>query len=131
MKEYLAVALKPTTSQLVYIDKEGRVSAEATDGDMLRICYHKPYTTVFPEYDTTVPVARLPISATMPSSKIEAMATGKPEAFAAALGFADPSTAPPVPTIALWTSIQNKAFVSYELVYGGPDLEVSSVLVHI
>ena len=127
MKEYLAVALKPTTSQIVFIDKEGRVSAKARDGEALRMCYPQPYNMVYPEYDTTVPVGRLPLAAMMPSFRIDGMVTGKPEAFTASLGYADISTAPPVPTVALWTSIQNRAFVSYELVYGGPDIEVGSV----
>ena len=124
MNDFIAVALKASTSRLVFINKTGEISAEAGNGDVLRFCYPRPYSLVYPKLQETVPVSRLPITAALPSSKIESLATGRPEEFLVSLGYSSPSSAPSVPTVALWTSIQNKAFTSYEIIYGGPDLEV-------
>ena len=105
MNDFVAVALKASTSRLVFINKAGKISAEAWDGDAFRFCYPRPYSLVYPKFQETVPVGRLLITAAPPSAKIESLATGRPEESLVLLGYSSPPTAPPVPMVALLMSI--------------------------
>ena len=73
----------------------------------------------------SVKIGRLPLTATLPDMRIEGFTTGRPEEFRAALGFTCPETAPTRPTVALWTAIKKRTFSAFELVFSGPDLDVS------
>ena len=125
MTDYMGIAIKPETQRLVFIDKNGCISAEARHGDELRFAYPVPYSMVYPKYEDSVLVGRLPLSSTLPDLKIDSFTTGRPEEFRSALGFANAETAPCRPTIALWSALKNRAFSAFELLYGGQDLNVT------
>ena len=123
-QDFTAVAIKSDTARLVFINRENKVSPEAENGATLRMNYLRPYDTKYPEWNDTVPVARLPLAAMIPQSRISAMVTGKVEEYAASLGFASPGTSPVSPCVAVWMVMKGRVVSSFEVLYGGQDLEV-------
>ena len=124
-QNYIAAAIKKETQRLIFIDKSGGVSAEARHGDEIWFKYKEPYSCAYPKIGESVKISRLPPSATLPDMKIESFNTGRPEEFKAALGFTSPETSPSRPTVALWTAVKKRSFSAFELVFSGPDLNVS------
>ena len=114
----------PDVARLLYINKGGEASSEALDGIELRLNDKRPYDVKFPSREESIIIQRLPISASLPITKINSMSMGKQEQFAVSMGFGSPETGPSTLTIALWASLKSKKISSWEYLYGGPDLHV-------
>ena len=120
---YLVMALKPETLLPIFVNKSGEVAGEAADGAEIRFNYLRPFEAKYVKVDDSVIIDRLPLAAMIPDWRINSLATGKVEMFAKSLGFSDAQAAPLKPTIAIWSQIMGQTF-SFELVYGGPNLEI-------
>ena len=123
-KDYQSLVFRPETGRIMIMNHAGEVSSEAKDGVELRFNQQRPFDTKFPSIDSSVVIQRLPVSAVLPDWKINGMVTGKPEEFRVALGFTSKETSPLVPTVAIWASVKSKKMTNYELILGGPDLNV-------
>ena len=116
---YLTVAIRKETGRLVYIDNDGKLSDCARDGDSLRLEYSKPYLLKPASTEATIPVARLPKTATIPTARVAAMSVGSVEEFIQQIGYNDEEFCPKEPEITIWMNFNKDGLALHEYVVGG------------
>ena len=118
---FLTVAIRKETGRQVYIGKDGKIADYAKEGTEVRLDYQKPYLLKPSSLENSTSVTWLPKQASLPVSRIAAMATGAVEEYVASLGFAEPENSPKEPTVALWMNFDRDGLAMHEYVIGGPD----------
>ena len=120
---FLTVAICKDTGKLVLLNQQGAMASEAVTGTLLIIDSANPFA--LQPISSGLEVKVLPLTEALPSSRIQAMMAGPPEAFRAEIGFSNPESAPAQPTIALWLAVREDGVPkTHEFLVGGPSIDV-------